>query len=380
MQLLEKLEIEDKQGSLHHIELYMGDLTAMDARHAVDLLVVSAAPNNYEPVKNTLVAALLKSGISLKDLAQYKAVDLRQQFSCWLSADVNHPDARFRKIFCFEPWQRGEPAEVVSDIFQGLMPFLYSEQISTLAMPLVATGNQKVKPGLMINRLLQAATHWLEMGMPLNTLKIVEIDAVKAKELKEAFELFKNKYLSARKMGIKHWTPFTEPSSERQPAAGSAPVESTALFPGMEPLSPLETHTYDVFISYSRRNAADIEFFARELQAQSPGISIFLDRKELNVGSAWQQELYEALDDCRKVVTFYSPDYLASKVCKEEFNIALFRHRECKDGVLVPIYLQTAKLPTYMQLIQYIDCRENRQHKLKEAAGAVLERLGYGSN
>jgi hypothetical protein len=40
-------------------------------------------------------------------------------------------------------------------------------------------------------------------------------------------------------------------------------------------------------------------------------------------------------------------------VCKEEFNIALFRHRESEGGVLLPIYLYTAELPTYMKLIQY---------------------------
>ncbi len=78
-------------------------------------------------------------------------------------------------------------------------------------------------------------------------------------------------------------------------------------------------------------------------------------------------QVVRAIDDCNKVLTFYSPSYLDSKVCIEEFNIALCRHRESEDPVLLPVYLYSASLPTYMRLVQFSDCREFNLGKFPES-------------
>ncbi|PJF31243.1 MAG: hypothetical protein CUN51_05090 [Candidatus Thermofonsia Clade 1 bacterium] len=136
-------------------------------------------------------------------------------------------------------------------------------------------------------------------------------------------------------------------------------------------------YRYDLFISYASANRADVQPVVDYLQRQRPSLRIFFDRRELTLGDAWQQQIFEALDDCNKVVAFYSPAYLASKVCKEEFNIALFRHRET-ENTLLPIYLYTANLPTYMKLIQFTDCREADPIKLRATADAILQVLSQG--
>ena len=363
MHLLESLLVTDLQNGEHTIGIYEGDLTQLTTAEAVDLLIVSAYPNNYTPLPATLIGALEHEGISLQNLSESKEVDLRDQFSCWLSKDIDAEKHHFKKILCFEPYHRGEPTEVVADIFQALMPFVYSEQINEIAMPLVATGNQRVKPGLMLNRLLQAAVNWLERGMPIKSIKVVEINPEKAKEMAETLQVFKKQYLTAKGLGIKKWAALTEPE-----AAKSHPDPSTMVTAKVNEAAQANSEfSYDLFISYSRKNAPLIEYFTQELQKEHPHLKIFLDKKELDLGSAWQQELYDALDDCQKVVVFYSPDYLKSKVCKEEFNIAMFRHRNAEDGVLLPILLHDTSLPTYMKLIQYIDCREADKEKLKTA-------------
>lgn len=129
---------------------------------------------------------------------------------------------------------------------------------------------------------------------------------------------------------------------------------------------------YDLFISYSRKNQLEANWLEEELLRQDPGLRIFLDRKELSTGMNWQQELYEALDDCRTVVAMLSEPYIGSKVCKEEFNIAVFRHREANEAILFPIFLYSAHLPTYMKLIQFTDCREYDQAKLSAACAAII--------
>ncbi len=52
-------------------------------------------------------------------------------------------------------------------------------------------------------------------------------------------------------------------------------------------------------------------------------------------------QVVRAIDDCNKVLTFYSPSYLDSKVCIEEFNIALCRHRESDR----PVYCRSISIP-----------------------------------
>lgn len=340
MKLLDSISVHHGQTE-RRIELYHGDLTNIPPKHAVDVLVISAYPNNYRPARGTVIEALSHKDISVRDLARNKAVDLRDTFSSWLSQDIksDHKGIRFKRILCFEPEFRGEPSEVIGDVFQGLMPLVTGDQpITSIAMSLIATGNQRVPLIDVLAPLLDAAVHWLALGIPVECIKIVEYNNLKAMEMKGAFSVLKRKYENL-----------------------SLSVDSI--------------YSHDLFISYSHDNDQEIAYFVDELKRLQPSIRLFYDRQSLDSGAAWQHEIYDALDDCNKVLTFYSPTYLQSKVCKEEYNIALFRHRDSEDGILIPIYLYSADLPSYMQLVQYIDCREANQSKLTDACKAIIEQL-----
>jgi hypothetical protein len=99
---------------------------------------------------------------------------------------------------------------------------------------------------------------------------------------------------------------------------------------------------------------------------------LFVDRHRLNPGSSWQHEIFDALDVSNRVLALYSPAYVQSKVCKEEFNIAWARGRELDRQILFPMYLFTASLPTYMKLVQYVDCREGSRELLSSACHRAL--------
>jgi hypothetical protein len=340
MLLLETISVEHG-GHTRRIELHHGDLSAIPLTEAVDLLVVSAYPNDYAPTPASLIGALHRRGLSVHELAQRKHVDLRNAFSCWLSHDIGDLRDRFgfRRVLCFEPRVRGAPAEVVGEIFQALMPFAYGDPpIKTVAMPLVASGEQRVPIEEMLPPLLDAATHWLALGLPIDRLMIVEASEARAGELARRFADF---------------------GCDLAPPA----LEAERRF------------SYDVFVSYSQQNCDAVDFMVAELRRRKPDVRVFLDRQGIDVGHGWQQVIFEALDDCRMVVAVYSPPYLRSKVCKEEFNIALFRHRESEAGLLVPVYLASTELPTYMKLVQYIDCRESDHARLAEACGEIVRRL-----
>ena len=57
--------------------LYHGDITDLGPDDPVDLLVVSAFPNNYSPTKLSLIGALFREGWSVDSLAKAKEIDLR---------------------------------------------------------------------------------------------------------------------------------------------------------------------------------------------------------------------------------------------------------------------------------------------------------------
>jgi hypothetical protein len=326
-------------GEQRSIELWEGDLTEMPGSESVDVLVVSAFPNDYSPLPGTLIGALDEKGLSVAELAEDKAEDLRQNFSCWLSHPVDEGrEVGVERILCFEPHHRGRPPEVVGDIFRSLAPFVAGpEAVRTVAMPLVSSGDAGEPIDTMLPPLVEAAVKWMSAGLPLRKLKIVERNREKAARLAQLFSQLKEA------------------------------CEDYSLPPTPPP-------AYDVFLSYCQKNAAPAAVFLGELRAAEPGLKVFQDVQELDTGAAWQQKIYEALGDCRRVVTMYTPDYLASKMCQEEYNLARIRERE-EGGVLFPVFLLDAQLPLHFKDIQYTDCREADEAKLRAASLKLVEGL-----
>lgn len=342
MKLLDSMTVQSALGE-HRIELYMGDLTDMPAEHAVDVLVVSSFPNNYRPTKGSLLGALQRRGVSVRQLSDDKAVDMRDFASCWLSKPIETPEhegVRFKRVLCFEPKERGKAAEVVGDIFRALLPVVFGPpNIRSVAVPLVATGKQGTPTADILDALIDNAVNWLSRGTPIDVLKVVEFDPFKAGEMKGAFGFLKRRYRKAAN------TPTIPDGGE-------------------------EGFSHDVFISYSRKDQAEADWLYDELQRLYPKLNIFMDKVSMRAGSAWQQRLYRALDDSRKVVALLSPDYIASRICQEELNIAIARNRD-SEGVLVPLYIRSAQLPTYIKLLNYIDCRDDVNAKLTDACAQI---------
>ncbi|HSW12039.1 MAG TPA: toll/interleukin-1 receptor domain-containing protein [Solimonas sp.] len=351
MQLLEEFSVRRSR-----IQLYHGDLAAIPPAEAVDLLVVSAFPDDYAPTPSSLIGALALRGVSVAALAADKEADLRDNFSCWLSRDLSgqYPDLGFRRILCFEPQVRGRPPEVVGDVFRALMPFALAETPTrSIAMPVLAAGDQRYDSEVMLAALLEAAVHWLEHGLPIETIKIVAHSASSVPRLRKTFTRLR-------------------PRSVRFPARNGLPGKG--LLSADVPTAP-PPPGYDFFVSYSRIDAPEVDQLVQGLKNAAPGARVFQDKLELKPGDSWQAELDEALESCRKVVAIYSPAYLQSKVCMEEFNMARLRHRETDSGVLLPVYLRTAQLPLYMRSLHFLDCREGDVMKLGEACGKLASGL-----
>ena len=324
------------------IELWQGDLTKIAPEEAVDILVVSSFSNNYWPMPGTLIGALHKKGISVQKLSEDKQEDLRATCSCWLSKEIQSkdPGIQFKHILCFEPsYKVGKPTDVVGDIFRSLVPFIISDSHPMqVAMPLVSTGNVGEPVGEMVEALFTAAIHWMESGLPLQRLKIVEIDPLKAAEIKGAFSIVKRHH------------------------------QRNAVGIGYQP-------NYDIFLSYSHENTADANWLIEQIRQLKPDVRIFVDYQGLQPGVAWQEKLYRCIDDAHKVIAVYSPAYVKSKACQEEFNFASLLHSRQGEKTLFPVLLYDTQLLPHMSKWQYLDCRVADQDKMLEACKKLVSEL-----
>lgn len=342
MQLLASWTI-DHSGAKRTIQLLCGDLARLPADQAVDILVVSAFADDYLPTPSSLIGSLDRAGLSVAALATSKAVDLREQFSCWLSQPVIGHFA-FNRVLCIESGWRGTPPEITDDLFRALAPHLLTDlPNATVAMPLIGAGDQEWPPGQMTELILRAAVSWIHRGLPLKLLKIVVHSEAVA-------TLAHEKFVELRRVHDEE-----------------ALKKDKELTPGASEMRKGTRPSYDVFLSYCHDDLETAGAVKRKLEALRPGIRIFFDRTTLKAGASWLMQVAESLDNARRVAAVYTPHYWTSPSCKDEFTAALARQNDTGEAVLFPIYVFSARIPYLFQNIQSVDCREGDMGRLDQA-------------
>ena len=234
MQLLDTIIVQ-QAGRDRSIKLYSGDLSALPQGESVDVLVVSAFPDDYTPTRTSLIGSLSNRGISVRELALDKEVDLRKFSSCWISKEISQSQVGFRRILCFEPRYRGRAPEVVGDIFRCIIPLATSRlSIREIAMPLVASGGQGEPAAEMLEALIEASVHWLGLGLPLDCIKIILRNSNDLDELANSFSAAKNRLAQ----------------------------------PPIDPVK--QAFDYDVFVSYSQKDKEAVDLLVTNLRDNRP--------------------------------------------------------------------------------------------------------------
>jgi hypothetical protein len=268
---------------------------------------------------------------------------MREEFACWLSRRLEGKG--FGRILCIESGWRGTPLAITDDVFRALVPLANEEfPNGTVAMPLIGTGNQGYPAEEMIASILQAAVFWFRRGLNLRALKIVSYSDETAAVAKKAFE-----------------------DAQR---ADALTVSGHA-----DPGKVAEDGTYDVFMSYSHKDADAAQAIVQQLRQERPRIRIFHDRHTLSSGESWLMRIAESLDSSIVVAALYTPDYWASKNCKDEFSAAFLRQNDTGEPVLFPLYYRTAQIPYMFRSLHMADCREGDEERLRDACALLCRRL-----
>jgi len=344
MELLANWTIQHGEAE-RKIELLQGDLSRLPGEHAVDVLIVSAYPDDYRATERSLIGALDRAGLSVRELSGNKQADLRKPYSCWLSKPVD-PEFNFRHILCVEfEWQGVEAAEITDNLFRALAPYLLSDlPNSSVAMSLIGTGDMGRPAEEMLTATLQAAVGWIGRGLPLRVLKIVVKGDEAAKNARAAFVAFRDRH-------------------------------QTSKIPPARAKDETSSPEYDVFMSYSRRQEEMARFAVAELSNRAAHLRVFYDRTNLRAGQSWLDQISEVLDSSRRVVAMYSPEYWASENCKDEFLGAYARQKDTGATILFPIYLSEAKMPYMFASLQYVDCRVNDKSAVAQACAILAQEL-----
>lgn len=339
MKLIHKVDVRDGNNT-RRIGLYHGDLTKIPPEHAVDILIVSAFPDDYTPTDSSLIGALNQTGLSISSLSENKAFDLRSTSGFWLSQqlDSQYCGLNIGRVLCFEPGTIGDAPDAVGQLFRGLFPFLKDDGEATIAMPLVAVGDQGWPESKIIPPLLEAAVKWFCRGLPVQEIKIVERSLETLEHLRMEFDRFTDT------------------------------VDEFVDYP-LTHLSD-DKRDYDLFISYSNKDQIAVEQFARSLRAQRPETKLFDFRHNIDRGVSYQQEIDKAIESCRRIIAILSPDYFASVECTEEMMMSRLRNKRAGGGILRPIYWRNLDrgLSLWLQILNYTDCREADAARIATAA------------
>jgi hypothetical protein len=387
MQLLSTIKIPTGRRAV--IELLHGDLSAIPAEHAADILVLSAYPGKYTPTPGSLLDALDKKGLSVEELSKNKMCDLRQQLGCWLSDHLTAAQQKqfnFSHILCFEPYLHSEaPEEVVGNIFRCINTFVFDDDHNVVAMPLLATGNQKVAIEKMLPALIENAVFWLGQGLPLDNIKLVVYNKEHIDQVKKLFEAAKRQYEPkvAEKKPVKKMAATGGSASMPRPAAPPSmqqpapqPIPATTATAATTSAPPKPEEKYDYFISYAHKQTELVHSFVETIRKHNERLSIFYDRSSIPPGGLWIKHISDAIQRAKKVIVLITPDYCNSPVCWDEFQCAKLIEYNTRQQVIQTIYLYSDQaLPPIMGIYSYIDCREGDLAKLMDATKSFAELL-----
>jgi hypothetical protein len=130
-------------------------------------------------------------------------------------------------------------------------------------------------------------------------------------------------------------------------------------------LSPATHYSFDVFVSYSRRNSAFVDRLVADLKDHH--VSVWLDRLEIEVGDQPRRRIEAAIDACRYFLLIVSEASMRSYYVRQlELEAAFTRMiRTGRENLILPIIREHPKesLPLMLSSFHYLECTNSKKYK-----------------
>ncbi|XP_030852601.1 uncharacterized protein LOC100890762 [Strongylocentrotus purpuratus] len=330
------------------VDLCLGDITRLPMEDKMDVIVISAFRGDYSPSPQSVIGALQRTfNLSVEDVAKDKEEDLRKLYSCWWSKPLPSR-LPYRRLLCFETRRvmDGRPQELVANVFRCLVPILNNED-GTVITPLL-NAQQGADEVAMLKGMVEAAVNWMKAGLPLRRMKLVLYVQLKDGEVQGH--------------SLKRFEDVTKTFDDLKER-----YEMQLLLPKAVPLE------FDVYLSFSKEDEEVAKVIKEKLSSAKEGVVIYdSSQQAMNTDNVFQQDMYSVMMKSARIVTVLSPNYLKNNACIEQYNIALCCNRRALRDMLAPFYVDSVEMmPTYMGLVQYVDCRPHDPSKIQDACSSL---------
>jgi TIR domain len=108
----------------------------------------------------------------------------------------------------------------------------------------------------------------------------------------------------------------------------------------------------DLFISYARKDCDQVLIWVQLLQRA--GVSVWIDKADLEAAHLWTQEITDALDACRVLLLILSPASVASRQVAREVALASGESKPILPLLLEPTAL-SGPLRYHLADVQYLE-------------------------
>lgn len=327
MKLALKLPVIDLNNHERSLEIFVGDVLSTEHAEAIDLLCVSAFPDDYAPTLGTVIKALAENNVFVAQEAANKALDFRKEWQCWISQPLTAKGMLVDRLLCFEHGGQRDPASVVGNVFRAISEFILESperSMGVVRLPLLSTGNQRADKASMLEATLRQAYLHLRQGLPVERLQLVlwPSDPETHTILLTAGRLIERIQSEWRLMNL------------------------------------ADQVSYDYFVSYRRIDRCVAEKVIEAIKIRQPMANFFIDGQALDVGAFWKPQLISGLYASKKALCFITPTYVTSGECMDEYHAALCCN-QYRQKFLKPLLCiannQLETLPGSMQRVQLID-------------------------
>ena len=132
---------------------------------------------------------------------------------------------------------------------------------------------------------------------------------------------------------------------------------------------PRALKAYDVFISYSPRDAGLVSWLASELRRR---YSLWLDRDEILVGHSILDEVYRGIRESEFLIILLTANSLRSPWVREELSAARLRELEHDGVVVLPVKCEPdIEIPDVLRTKRWADISRSREEGLAELTRAI---------